>query len=229
MKTLREHLKSGEGICAKHIASKYYNTKVVQHLGGGSCGVAFLLGNGLVVKITEQASEYYYNKTLVGKTIDHVNEIYRCLSLMYDDYDYYAIVQKYVDTQKYYDAVRILYTELGLVVNSLKKFLSGFSTDEEYQDNMEKDMEILKGCKPHTLEGIPIDTMLLVANSILKMGYKLKYEADYKGSDFFHDNQGYDEERDQLVMIDLGYSGVDIDQYDTPEIVESHKKVLGWF
>lgn len=181
---------------------------IVENLGIGSMGEAFKTSDGKVIKITSDKSEYYTSKTLVGQEIDHVNIIYRCLKIKYQGCERYAIVQKYV-SQKYRSALKEFDNETCFY-STVQDLTYGCIDDDEFEEYLEEAQEECEGN----------EDFLFFLEQYAGVARNLTHNTEYFGTDFFYRNSGWDEERQQIVAIDLGYSSYNEDEVEDEEAVE---------
>lgn len=185
-------LETPKGRTAVAVARHLYNEKIISTLGKGSQGEAYQMGNGQVIKVTGDITEYNSSREIAGIEIPHVNIIYRCVKVEHSGVVRHCIIQKYAE-QIYRDDVHTFeaYTYFNEHVKDLiGGVISRAEFDKIYQRKLvECDGEYDWYFKQY--KGI--------AEGLLKAGYA--------GRDLFYKNTGWDKDRQQLVMIDLGYSG----------------------
>lgn len=201
--TLEYELGRPQGRIAHYVSEKLCGSKIVKFLGEGFCGMAFLMENGQVIKVTDQDREYYMSKQLVNNKVDHVNEIYRCIAVMDEDLEeYYVIIQKYVDVEKYQGYIKWMQRNSS-GVSMVKGYLREQSEDE-ITDRYNACINDIN----ERFEYNERKTALMLLEHMKVMMVNLKHKLGYDADDFHYENQGWDEERQQLVMIDLGFSPV---------------------
>lgn len=88
----------------------YPQINVLDRLGGGNMGEAYLLENGKVLKITIDKEEYSTAMVLINKKLNHIINIYDGwrFECMYDE-EYsdilFAIVEEYIDASSKKDVI----------------------------------------------------------------------------------------------------------------------------
>ena len=186
--------------------AKCLGTRIQQSLGDGTCGQAFLLWNGQVLKLTEDKSEYHMSKTLVNRPIPHVNEVYRCLKVNHTptSSEYYCIVQKYVqqDTPLHRFAERIEMDDSSSYTQLIREYMSNRLSWSDMCEEFDIIMHNLNSEKFGGNKGM-LQHLFEQWKEIAKY---VVHETSYTGNDFFVKNSGWDADRQQLVMFDLGYS-----------------------
>lgn len=186
--------------------AKYLGTRIQQSLGDGSCGQAFLLWNGQVLKLTKDATEYHMSKTLVGRPIPHINEVYRCIKVDHTPTmeEYYCIIQKYVqqDTPLHRFAERLEMDDSS----SYTKLIRNYMADQlSWNDMCEELDSIMYNLNPERFGGNK-GMLQHLFEQWKEIAKYVVHETAYTGNDFFVKNSGWDADRNQLVMFDLGYS-----------------------
>lgn len=84
--------------------------KVHKELGCGLFGVAFLLTDNKVLKITRSESEFLSAEKLKGLKLDHIVHIYECWKFQHvnkeESEEYYAILEEFVDVVSDRDLIK---------------------------------------------------------------------------------------------------------------------------
>ena len=84
--------------------------RISERLGKGNNGIAYLLENGNVLKITHDHEEYATATILKNKQLRHIINIYDCWCLKYDNEAHsntlFAIIEEYIDTNSRIDIIR---------------------------------------------------------------------------------------------------------------------------
>lgn len=86
------------------------SVKVYKELGRGLFGVAFLLTDNKVLKITRNESEFLSAQKLKGLKLDHIVHIYECWKFQHINKEeleeFYAIVEEFVDVVSDRDLIK---------------------------------------------------------------------------------------------------------------------------
>jgi len=179
---------------AAQALAQHLGLNITENLGIGSMGEAFKTSDGRVIKITFDQSEYFTSKELVGREIPHVNTIHRCLQIKYRGIERFAIIQKFVSQEK--RALLRQFENETCFHNSVQDFCYYTLSEESLYSNAEDLKE----------EYADNEEYLHLIDQYVKVALNLNYQVNYVGTDFFYRNSGWDEERQQIVAIDLGYS-----------------------
>jgi tRNA nucleotidyltransferase/poly(A) polymerase/GNAT superfamily N-acetyltransferase len=111
MVNLNENAELDEGVSRENadkianvVAEKYYNA-IPKYIGEGTFGVAYDIGNNMVLKVTGDRSEANENLMLVGKHMKHIAEPYKVFSIKSqsiktttDEDDVYVIILEKLTT-----------------------------------------------------------------------------------------------------------------------------------
>lgn len=190
--------------CAIAVAKYLYNARITSTLGIGSQGEAYLMSNGQVIKVTSDESEYYSSKLIAGKEIDHVNIIHRCVLVEFKGVKRYCIIQKYAD--QCHRSTLADFEQDTDAHDIVKNLINGYYDEDEF-------LEMMDDC----YDRCEVDHEWLIPQ-YKGVGFGL-LEAEYSGEDFFYRNTGWDKDREQIVMIDLGYSSEGIDEEEEEEVI----------
>ena len=71
--------------------AKTLGVTITERLGNGAQGVAYLLSDNTVLKITKYSNEYYTSTDLVGKKLKHLCRVYATYKITYKDETWYGI------------------------------------------------------------------------------------------------------------------------------------------
>lgn len=197
--------------------SKLGNLEIIQELGSGTMGHAFLLSNNQVLKISTQDSEYYVSKSLVGRNEEfpRLNNIHKTFLIKgvqlidwKEEYECYAILQDFLDTDReFYNLVELnsLWEEFSFayphvpyscIFETLRVMhnysMSGYRDDYE---NLYSDlMQFMDDCGDIVHQ---VNELLEILDDCEQIGID--------NSDLGLCNLGTDD-NGNLVLFDLGYS-----------------------
>lgn len=90
-------LKLGDELTNK-ILNKFTKNKPIKLGEGGNFGVAYNIGDGKVLKITKDKTEAINSKKLIGKTTQHLANIYEVKFIKSNDNIFYIIILEMLDT-----------------------------------------------------------------------------------------------------------------------------------
>lgn len=176
-------------------------TTVIKKLGSGGQGVAYLLSDGTVCKVTGQLEEYNVSSALVGKEYEGINRIYKTYKVNtnvgWND-GYYAIIQEKLNVENVEEEI----IEFRGFINS------NFDTDY-YHDIFNKFVEqgsfnnvLFKEIRQKVSESEKpfyvdiLDQLAIITKSCIEIGMV--------NTDMLPCNLGRKDGK--LVMFDLGYS-----------------------
>ena len=172
---------------SKAVAKKL-GVRVTSYLGGGSQGHAYLLDNDMVMKLTNQDSEYYVSTSLVGKKLKHICHIYETYKLINVNCDYrYAIIQEYLDTS---ETCLTNEFEIDTNINDRARMMIHYKFSKPSVERFNELYNKFPDCKAE------FDNYRKVTIAC--------FEAGMGYADILYSNLGM--RGDELVLFDLGYS-----------------------
>lgn len=165
---------------------------VIDRLGGGKNGTAYLLEDGRVMKVTRDSSEYLQSTELKSKNIKHLVNIFETYVVKNNKNIHsneYVILQEKLDTSC--NKTLLKFEEITGFNEEVKSFVGGYNEESD----LDKFLYTLIERYPHYEE-------LALEYKAVGMAQK---EAGFKRSDMFANNLG--RKNGVLTAFDFGYSG----------------------
>lgn len=107
------------------LIEKEMNLRVGKIIGSGSRGLAFAVGDNLVLKLTKTKREYDFAKQIAGKPTKHLVQIHRVYKL--DQYDPKDLLSKHEYTYAILmDRVEVLTIRQKMIIETLEAFTKEF-------------------------------------------------------------------------------------------------------
>lgn len=167
--------------------AKYLGAEVKTKLGSGHFGSAYLLTNGKVMKITDDAEEYATALTLKDKQYRHIIKIFDAYKMATEREEFYVVIREYLElADKLSDFELITDFEY-----SIRGYFDGYRSDKSIRERSAK----LKGRFPALAD--LIDQYFGVMEDCMRAGFK---RLDIKWQ-----NMGL--KNGVLQLIDTGFSG----------------------
>lgn len=171
-------------------AAKYFGEFLVDELGQGTRGIAWQLTGGKVLKVTEDLTEFNTSLRIEGQKIPHINEVYACKVMKYRGVRRYVILQKLVDCSEY----------------DLEAFEKQHRSIFDVQHDVCAYKHSLDLLEDDVNDSFFTESESFIAEQIVNITKSLVEIVHYRGRDCLPCNLGWDHQRKQLVMFDLGYS-----------------------
>jgi hypothetical protein len=167
--------------------------EVVECLGEGLQGQAFLMNSGQVLKVTNDESEYFVCTSLINKSVKHIYKIYSTYRLRVNGGDLFGILEERLDTSE----VESL-NEFQMVTefpNSCMLFINDntYSNPSDYSELRSEADSIIRAYPKYTFF---VNQYLEMTLACLNVGVS--------NSDMHSGNVG--RKGDHLVVFDLGFS-----------------------
>tara|TARA_R110000823_G_scaffold27044_1_gene78843 strand:- start:112 stop:762 length:651 start_codon:yes stop_codon:yes gene_type:complete len=167
--------------------------EVVECLGEGLQGQAFLMNSGQVLKITNDESEYFVCTSLINKSVKHIYKIYSTYRLRVNGGDLFGILEERLDTSE----VEFLeeFERVTDFFNFCRKFING---NTHYSPS---DFSELRSEADSIICSYP--RYIFFVNQFIEMTIA-SLSVGVTSSDMHANNIG--RKGDHLVLFDLGFS-----------------------